>query len=139
MCGIALRWLLPGILGLAAGCGYSATTSTPPPPPPTPSANDIDIVLGAQTKGSGAFDPNPKTLSLGNAATVDVRWVNNDVSSSYNGSTSVTHHIVSDDGTSFDTGLLGGNATSTKSLAAGTYHYHCAIHPTMVGTVIVNP
>jgi plastocyanin len=128
--------LLPVVLGLAAACSYSALTSTPPPPPP--SANDIDIVAGAQTRGSGAFDPNPKTLSLGSASSVNVRWVNNDVSSSYSGSSYVTHQVVSDDGTSFDTGSLGGNATSTKTLTAGTYAYHCAIHPSMVGTVIIN-
>ena len=130
--------LLPVVLGLAAACKSGELTSTVSPPP-APSPNDIDIVAGAQTKGSGAFDPNPKTLSLGSASSVTVRWVNNDVSSSYNGSSSVTHRIASDDGTSFDTGDLGGNATATQTLAAGTYRYHCAIHPSMVGTVIVNP
>ena len=81
-----------------------------------------------------------KTLSLAGAATVSVRWVNTDyVSNGYSGSSSVVHRIVSDDGTSFDTGNLDGNETSSKALAAGSYSYHCSIHPAMVGTVTVNP
>ena len=133
--------LLLVVLGSAAACGGSPTTNTPPPPPPAPLANDLSIVSGAASKGSAAFDPNPKTASLGSASSVSVRWVNTYFSgSSYNdsGTSAVTHHIVADDG-SFDTGSLGGNATSTKTLTAGTYSYHCVIHPTMVGTITVNP
>jgi plastocyanin len=91
---------------------------------------------------TGAFSPDTKTVALNGGASVDVRWVNRDITSggTYGGSASETHHIVSDDGTSFDTGNLGGNESSTKALsAAGTYKYHCAIHPNMVGTVVVNP
>jgi len=35
-------------------------------------------------------------------------------------------------------GPLGGGATYSIALTrAGTYHYHCAIHPNMVGTITV--
>ena len=131
--------LLLVVLGSVAACGGPATANTPPPPPPL--ANDIRIVSGASTKGNAAFDPNPKALSLSGASSVTVRWVNSDFSGgSYNnsGGTAVPHQVVSDDGT-FDTGSLGGNATSSKTLTAGTYPYHCAIHPSMVGTITVNP
>jgi plastocyanin len=133
------------LFGIAAGCSgsttdYSGSPSPPPPPPPAAQANDINIVPGASTKGAAAFSPNPKNVSLNGAQTADVRWVNGDVTSSSNyGTTSVTHHIVSDDGTSFDTGEIGGNATSTKSIAAGTHGFHCSIHPSMTGSVVVSP
>lgn len=124
---------------LATACGDSGPASVNPPAPP-PTAADVNIAPGAQTKGSAAFSPNPKTVSLAGAATANVRWVNGDVSyDAYNGSTTVTHRIVSNDGTSFDTGSLGANDTSLKSLPAGTYAYHCMVHPAMVGTVVVNP
>jgi plastocyanin len=89
---------------------------------------------------TGAFDPDTKTVALNGGASVSVRWVNEDVDQSPPYGGAVTHHIVSNDGTSFDTGLLGGNQSSTKALTvAGSYPYHCAIHPGMVGTVVVNP
>ena len=35
---------------------------------------------------------------------------------------------------------LGSGATYTvKFTAPGTYNYHCAIHPNMVGTIVVAP
>jgi plastocyanin len=129
------------LLGITAGCSSNTTgTSTSNAPPPTPTPADITIVQGASTMTTGAFNPDTKTVSLSGGASVSVRWVNEDVSGSGYGSAGVTHHIVSDDGKSFDTGDLGGNQTSTKALtAAGTYTYHCAIHPNMVGSVVVNP
>jgi len=130
---------------LATACSSSTPTSTSSPSlpaAPTATAADITIVPGASAMTTGAFSPDTKTVALNGGATVDVRWVNRDISSggAYGGSTAVTHHIVSDDGKSFDTGELGGNQASMKSLSvAGTYTYHCAIHPNMVGTVVVTP
>ena len=126
---------------LVGACSSSTPTSTSSnPPPPTPTAADITIVQGASTMTTGAFDPDTKTVALNGGASVSVRWVNEDVNQSPPYGGAVTHHIVSDDGTSFDTGLLGGNQSSTKALTvAGNYPYHCAIHPGMVGTVVVNP
>jgi len=133
-----LRSLLPPVVLILAIACSSGDPTTGLTVSPSPSPNDVDIVPGAQSKGSAAFDPNPKSLSLNGAQTATVRWVNLDVSSGY-GTTGVTHRIVSDDGTSFDTGNLGENETSTKTLAVGTYHYHCTIHPTMIGTLVVSP
>lgn len=126
---------------LAAGCSSSTPTSTSTnPPPPTPTAADISIVAGASLMTTGAFDPDVKTVALSGGPSVSVRWVNHDVNESPPYGGAVTHHIVSNDGTSFDTGLLGGNQSSTKALTvAGSYPFHCAIHPGMVGTVVVNP
>jgi plastocyanin len=138
------RSAFASLIGIAAGCSggttdYNGSPSPPPPPPPAAQANDINIVPGASTKGAAAFSPNPKSVSLSGAQAADVRWVNGDVTSSSNyGNVAVTHHIVSDDGTSFDTGDLGGNTTSTKSLAVGTYGFHCQIHPSMTGSLVVS-
>lgn len=136
--GLSLTVLVT-ILATACSSAPTSTSSTP-----TPTAADVVIVQGASTMTTGAFNPDTKTVALNGGASVDVRWVNEDVTTSGGayggGTTAVTHHIVADDGTSFDTGNLGGNQTSTKSLSvAGTYTYHCAIHPNMVGKVVVNP
>ena len=47
--------------------------------------------------------------------------------------------ITADDG-SFSSGNLAPGATFQTTLSAqGSYPYHCAIHPTMRGTVSVGP
>jgi plastocyanin len=119
------------------GCSTSPTSSNNQPPSPTP--NDVDVVMGASTLGAGAFSPDSKSVSLAGAANASVRFVNLDVGTGIYGSGGVTHHIVSDDGTSFDAGSITPDATATVHLAAGTYPFHCAIHPTMTGSVTVSP
>jgi plastocyanin len=127
---------------VAAACGYSAPTGTTgnnPPPTPNPTS-DINIVVGASTKTTNAFSPNPKTVSLGGATTATIRWVNGDISGGdYTMGAATTHSIVSDNNAFQASGNLGGNATYSVQLAAGTYSYHCGIHPNMVGTIQVTP
>ena len=133
--------LLWATLAFAASCGGSSSTESTGNnnPPPAAQPNDVQIVVGASTKGSGAFNPDNKTISLAGAATATVRWVNIDMSSDGYSTVGVTHHIVSNDGTSFDTGNIAANEVMSKTLGAGTYPYHCILHPSMTGTVVVTP
>ncbi len=73
--------------------------------------------------GSQSFAPNPATVSPGQT----VAFRNND---------STTHRIVGDSG-GFDTGNLAPGATSSPIAISSTaaVPYHCAIHPSMVGTI----
>jgi plastocyanin len=119
-------------LGLAAACGSNSPTG------PTPTPGDVNIVKGASLLTTAAFNPNPKQLSLGGSAEVSVRWINTDGGGTYGGA-AVVHQIASDDQTFATSAPLGAGATYSVSLAAGTYHYHCAIHPNMVGTITVQP
>ncbi len=122
-------------LCLAGACGsYTATG------PNAPAPDDVVIVKGAVALTTTAFDPNPKTLALGGAAEVSMRWVNTDGGGGYGGGTAVTHQIASDDDAFATSAPLKVGATFSVSFTkAGTYHYHCAIHPTMVGTITVAP
>jgi plastocyanin len=57
-----------------------------------------------------------------------VTWTNNDT---------VSHTSTADAG-GFDSGILGPGAAFSKTFqSAGSFTYHCAIHPGMVGTVTV--
>jgi plastocyanin len=125
-------------LSLAAACGgYNPPSAPSSAPPPPPTSGDVSIVQGASQT---AVDPNPKTLSLGGATQVSVRWVNADGGGGYGGGSGVTHQIMSDDGAFATSGPISAGATYTVALTkAGTYRYHCAIHPNMVGTIAVNP
>jgi plastocyanin len=62
---------------------------------------------------------------------VSVRWVNSDATD---------HMIMSDDRAFTTSQLLGaGDTYAIELTGAGTYKYHCAIHPNMVGTITVAP
>jgi len=69
------------------------------------------------------FDPASVTVKVGST----VRWVNQD---------SVPHRILFADGT-YSQVLAPTDSWSRKIDQAGTYDYACTIHPTMLGTVIV--
>jgi plastocyanin len=71
-----------------------------------------------------AFDPATVTISAGESVT----WTNED---------SAGHTVVADNG-EFKSDTLGnGGSFSFTFDKAGTYPYHCSIHPSMKGTVVV--
>ena len=73
-----------------------------------------------------AFDPATVTVKVGTAIT----WTNQD---------SAEHTITSDKG-DWDSGKTaqGGKYTHTFD-QAGTFTYHCSVHPSMKGSVVVTP
>lgn len=92
----------------------SATEATPQNQPA-----DIEI--------SGfKFSPDSLTVKPGQVISV----VNRD---------SVGHTMTADDGSSFESGLLGKDqsGTITAPTEPGSYAYHCAPHPNMKGTLVV--
>ncbi len=127
--------LIPVMLALLAGCSSSTSPSTTP-------GVDVSIQPGAAAKTTDAFAPSPFTVSLSSGGIV--HWRNGDVGSSGdaygNGATpGTTHDIASDTPGLFDSGSLAPGALFQHTFAvAGTYHYHCAIHPTMTGIIVVN-
>lgn len=72
-----------------------------------------------------AFSPSTLTIHVGDT----VIWTNSD---------SVSHSVRSDSGSEINSALLGNGQTYSHTFAqAGTYTYHCSVHPSMKGTVIV--
>jgi plastocyanin len=118
-----------GVLVAASACanGYSAAAPSPTPgPAPSPSGGGtpVSIPVGAETLGNRAFAPDQVEVAVGGTVT----WTNTD---------SVSHTTTSDQGR-WDSGAVapGGQFSSTYA-TAGTFPYHCAIHPGMVGTITV--
>jgi plastocyanin len=130
------------------GGGNSAPTAANPPTAntgtPEPAAMTVGIV---GDRGASSFSPNPASARIGQK----VQWQNND---------RVLHRIVQDragddgnnsgdpyggggqggsGGTGFDGGdtAPGGTSGAMTLNAAGTLRYHCAIHPGMVGSIVV--
>jgi plastocyanin len=95
-----------------------------------PLPGNISAPAGSEASGTTAaiaafaFEPAELRVPLGTAVT----WTNNDP----------TAHTVTGDG--FNTGPLEQGTTGTVAFdTAGTFDYFCAIHPTMRGSVIVEP
>jgi plastocyanin len=83
-----------------------------------PGANEVWI------KGS-AFDPATITVAAGTTIT----WTNKD---------GVAHTVTSNSGL-FDSNSISPNGTYSHLFStAGSFPYHCTIHPTMTATVVVN-
>ncbi len=69
-----------------------------------------------------AFDPGNRTVSVGTTLT----WTNKDAA---------THMVT---GSGWGSGNLAQNATFAHTFdTAGSYAYHCTIHPSMTGTITV--
>lgn len=119
------------ILVFAAACGgYSspAPISPSPTPSPTPApgapSSAVVIPVGAQALGNRAFMPGELSITTGTTVT----WTNND---------SISHTSTSDVA-GWDSGIVApGRQFSFAFQTAGTFSYHCTIHPGMVGTVVV--
>jgi plastocyanin len=100
----------------ANGLGATPTAPTVPPRQVT-----VDV---AEINGPYSFYPSPVMVQ----ADQTVVWRNDDT---------VTHHVVFDTG-SIDTGTLApGTLSQPMAIRAGTWSYHCSIHPTMVGSVTI--
>lgn len=130
------------------GGGYSTPTAANPPAANTGSTDPAATVVGILgDRGSSSFTPNPVTAKIGQK----VQWRNQD---------GTLHRIVQDragddgnntgdpyggggqggsGGTGFDGGdtAPGGMSNAVTLTAAGTMRYHCAIHPGMVGSIVV--
>jgi plastocyanin len=71
-----------------------------------------------------SFSPASVTVVVGDTVT----WTNADAQS----------HTATADGGAFDTGTIGGNSSQAVTLTtAGTFAYHCTIHPAMTATLVV--
>ena len=129
--------LVVGFLVLLAACGSApsttgtattptaaptATLTTNPTPTPTPttatssSGNSVSIM-------NFSFSPNSLTVKVGTKVT----WTNHD---------SVTHTVTADQG-AFNSPVSAGSSFSFTFTKAGTFAYHCMIHPSMTATIVV--
>jgi plastocyanin len=114
--------IIAGLIGLTVGCssyspsapsGGTGVTGTP-----------VSIVSRASILTNTAYAPNPIAISVGDTIT----WTNNDNES---------HTSTGDDG-SWNSGSIAPGANFSRTFpSAGTFSYHCTIHPGMVGTVTV--
>ena len=107
----------------ASGCGSSTSPSAMPDPAP-PGSTTVTMPSGASSQTTGAYTPNPLTVSTGTT----VSFLNSD---------STTHTSTADAGAWSSPNLASGKRFNVTLSTAGRFTYHCALHPNMIGTITV--
>jgi plastocyanin len=129
---------IAALVALAAcSSGTSATPNAPASaaaPSTAPSAASAAASAAASGPAAGAsavaikdFAFNPQTIQA--KVGESITWTNQDS----------TAHTVTLDDKSVDSGNVAPSATFSHAFTqAGTFTYHCSIHPTMTGTITVS-
>lgn len=121
----ALVWLsVVGVTACSSGGGADPQPSTPTSPGGGSASTEVAINGDAYLpSGTAVFSPDALTIDRGTTVT----WKNNDQ----------TTHTTTANGGLWGGSVAAGGSFSQAFTAAGTYEYHCTIHPYMTGTVIV--
>jgi plastocyanin len=102
------------------------TAPSVPSPTPAPSAQSATVMIPARAEflGNRAFVPGELSVAVGTTVT----WTNTDS----------TSHTSTSDAPGWNSGIVGaGRNFSFTFQTPGTFPYHCDVHPSMVGTVVV--
>jgi plastocyanin len=126
--------ILAALLAVA-GCGSSSSGNTAAPTATTaPAATATAAAAPTNTTGAAGnavdvanFHFSPATLTVKVGTTVTWKGV------------SGSHTVTSDAGApmAFDQPISQGSTVTVTFTKAGTYNYHCSIHASMHGTIVV--
>jgi len=106
-------------LVLLAGCSSNSSAPSTQTSSTASSASQLSVNIAG-------FAFSPQTLTVAKGTTVT--WTNND---------STTHTVTSDSGVWDSNNLSPGKTFSYTFNQAGTFAYHCNIHPSMTASVVV--
>ena len=135
---LALPLLIVITLAVLAGCGSTSAaggdTGAPTATPASGGATATIAPTNTTATGSSAnvvnvanFQFSPATLTVKAGTTVTFKGVSGD------------HTVTSDAGSTmmFDQSISQGSSITITFANPGTYKYHCSIHASMHGTVVV--
>jgi plastocyanin len=115
--------LMAAVAIIAAACNATGSTAYGAPAS-TAATTTAAIATNAATIRGFSFQPDVLKVKVG----AKVTWTNDDT----------VAHTVTADTNSFASGnLQPGGSFSFTFTRAGTYAYHCSIHPSMHGSVVV--
>jgi plastocyanin len=115
--------LVAAVAIIAAACNGTGSTAYSAPASTAATTTAATATNAATIKGF-AFQPDVLKVEVG----AKVTWTNDDT----------VAHTVTADTNSFASGnLQPGGSFSFKFTRPGTYAYHCSIHPSMHGSIVV--
>jgi plastocyanin len=120
----ARRCTLVAVVGFALfACGCGSSTSAPTSPTNPEGTNPPNLLTITITKG--VYSPNPLSVKVGQS----VNWLNSDTFA----------HTATDSGV-FDTGSIAPTSAAdvpVKFTTVGTYNFHCTLHASENGSIVV--
>ena len=123
---VATIVLALGLVGCGSGGGSPTASSAPAAGAGSAGGNLGPATVKISATDQLTFDPAMQMAHVGDI----IQWTN---------SGTIMHTITFDSEPSLsDPSLQPGGVWEVKFSTAGTYHYHCSIHATMVGTVAVS-
>jgi plastocyanin len=133
---LALPLLIVVTLAVLAGCGSTTSTGSGEPTATSASGGATATVAPTNTTATGSSDNvvnvsnfqfSPATLTVKAGTTVTFKGV------------SGSHTVTSDTGSpmAFDQSISEGSSITITFASPGTYKYHCSIHASMHGTIVV--
>jgi plastocyanin len=119
------RWGNALVVTFLLGAGLLALSCKGKSNPAGPGGADVTIDIVAEA-GANSYSPSPDTVSVGQT----VAWHN---------VAGATHTSTADNISIWSTGsiLNGSTSAAIQMNTPGTFGYHCTIHPTMTGILVV--
>jgi plastocyanin len=112
------------VLALTLAVAACSKKENPAQPTPTTGAGTAVSISGNAYTANAFYTPTTLNTTVG----ATITWTNMD---------SVAHTTVSNTGVWNSNNISTNGTFSFQFTAAGTYQYHCTIHPAMTGTVVV--
>jgi plastocyanin len=116
-------FLLAAVAMIATACSSTGSTAYGAPASTAATTTAATAASAATIQG---FSFQPAVLKAKSGA--KVTWTNRDA---------VAHTVTADNGSFASGNLQTGRSFSFTFTRAGTYAYHCSIHPSMHGSVVV--
>ncbi|MCL5410932.1 MAG: cupredoxin domain-containing protein [Patescibacteria group bacterium] len=111
------------VIAILAVGGYYIYKSSYSKPNQSTNSSSSSVSTNSINISNFSFDPASITVKAGSSIT----FTNNDG----------TNHTVTADNGKFDQSVSSGKTTAVTITEPGTYNYHCSIHSSMKGTIIV--
>jgi plastocyanin len=119
-------FLLAAVAMIATACSSTGSTAYGAPASTAATTTAASPASAASAATIQGFSFQPAVLKVKPGA--KVTWTNRDA---------VAHTVTADNGSFASGNLQTGGSFSFTFTRAGTYAYHCSIHPSMHGSVVV--